>query len=94
MGALRSHPEPESITIYQARRPPQTETGTNVPESLSEAPYLLSVRRAAEYLGRTEKALRHLHERRILTPLRIDGCVFLDRREIDSLVEKARAEAF
>ena len=37
--------------------------------------------------------VRHLYERRILTSLRIDGRVFFDRREIDSLVEKARAEA-
>lgn len=94
MGALRSHTEPEPITTYPQRRPPQTETGNSLPKSLSEAPYLLSVRRAAEYLGRTEKAVRHLYERRILTPLRIDGRVFLDRREIDSLVEKARAEAY
>ena len=94
MGALRSQTEREPITTYPPRRPPQAETGTNLPKSLSEAPYLLSVHKAAEYLGRTEKAVRHLYERRILTPLRIDGRVFLDRREIDSLVEKARAEAY
>lgn len=66
----------------------ETSTGT------AEGPYLLSVRKAAEYLGRTEKAVRHLYERRILTPLRIDGRVFLDRREIDALFEKARAQAY
>jgi hypothetical protein len=53
----------------------------------------MSVRSAAEYLGRTEKAVRHMYERRVLTPLRIDGRVFLDRREIDSLYERARAAA-
>ena len=72
------------------RRPPQRDDGS---KSLP-APYLLSVRTAAEYLGRTEKAVRHLYERRILTPLRIDGRVFLDRREIDALFEKARAQAY
>jgi hypothetical protein len=60
----------------------------------SPHPYLLSVKVAADYLGRTEKAVRHLYERRIITPLRIDGRVFLDRREIDALFEKARAEAY
>jgi len=60
----------------------------------NDGPYLLSVRKAAEYLGRTEKAVRHLYERRILTPLRIDGRVFIDRREIDHLYERARAEAY
>jgi hypothetical protein len=57
-------------------------------------PYLMSVRRTAEYLGRSEKAVRHLYERRILTPLRIDGRVFIDRREIDHKYEQARAQAF
>jgi hypothetical protein len=64
------------------------------PTAFSQGPYLLSVRKAAEYLGRTEKAVRHLYERRILTPLRIDGRVFLDRREIDALFEKARTQAY
>lgn len=94
MGALRSQTGREPITTYPPRRPPQTESGINLPKSPQEAPYLLSVHKAAEYLGRTEKAVRHMYERRILTPLRIDGRVFLDRREIDSLVEKARAEAY
>ena len=94
MGALRSQSKAESFATFPARRPPQAETGANPPKSLSEAPYLLSVHKAAEYLGRTEKAVRHLYERHVLTPLRIDGRVFLDRREIDALVEKARAEAY
>jgi len=72
------------------RRSPQAEAGYGS----NQSPYLLSVRTAAEYLGRTEKAVRHLYERRILTPLRIDGRVFLDRREIDALFEKARAQAY
>jgi hypothetical protein len=59
-----------------------------------DRPYLMSVRRTAEYIGRTEKAVRHLYERRILTPLRIDGRVFIDRREIDAKYDKARAEAY
>ena len=94
MPGLRSKSEVESVTTFPPRRPPQTEAGMYLPKGFPEVPYLLSVRRAAEYLGRTEKAVRHLYERRILTPLRIDGRVFLDRREIDSLVEKARAEAY
>ncbi len=57
-------------------------------------PYLMSVRKTAEYLGRSEKAVRHLYERRILTPLRIDGRVFIDRREIDHKYEYARSQAY
>jgi len=63
-------------------------------ESGRDKPYLMSVRRAAEYLGRSEKAVRHLYERRILTPLRIDGRVFIDRREIDDKYEQARLHAY
>ena len=94
MGALRSRSEAEPQPAFPLRRPPQSENGETLPKSLSQAPYLLTVRKAAEYMSRTEKAIRHLYERRILTPLRIDGRVFLDRREIDSLYEKARAEAY
>jgi hypothetical protein len=63
-------------------------------EGANDRPYLMSVRQAAEYLGRTEKAVRHMYERRILTPLRIDGRVFLDRREIDNKYDRARAESY
>jgi hypothetical protein len=66
---------------------------TEVPAQM-DRPYLMSVRKTAEYIGRTEKAVRHLYERRILTPLRIDGRVFIDRREIDAKYDKARAEAY
>lgn len=63
-------------------------------ETSNDKPYLMSVKRTAEYLGRSEKAVRHLYERRILTPLRIDGRVFIDRREIDSKYEEARLQAY
>jgi hypothetical protein len=63
-------------------------------ENGDDKPYLLSVRKTAEYLGRSEKAVRHLYERRILTPLRIDGRVFIDRREIDHKYEQARSQAY
>ena len=66
---------------------------TQVPQQV-DRPYLMSVRKTAEYIGRTEKAVRHMYERRILTPLRIDGRVFIDRREIDAKYDKARAEAY
>jgi len=62
-------------------------------ESGDNQPYLMSVRKTAEYLGRSEKAVRHLYERRVLTPLRIDGRVFIDRREIDHKYEQARSQA-
>ena len=63
-------------------------------ENGNNKPYLMSVRKTAEYLCRSEKAVRHLYERRILTPLRIDGRVFIDRREIDQKIEEARLHAY
>jgi hypothetical protein len=54
---------------------------------------LLSVRNAANYIDRTEKAIRHMYERGVLTPIRIDGRVYIDPREIELLIEKAKREA-
>lgn len=81
-----------SVPSPTPRHPVQVEVSPTAPGPQA-APYLMSVRSAARYLGRTEKAVRHMYERRVLTPLRIDGRVFLDRREIDSLYEIARAAA-
>jgi hypothetical protein len=64
------------------------------PGSGHDKPYLMSVKRTAEYIGRTEKAVRHLYEKGIFTPLRIDGRVFIDRREVDEKFERARADAY
>lgn len=48
-------------------------------------PYLMTVRETAEYIRRSERAVRHLYERGKLTPLRgLDGRVHIDRREIDA----------
>ena len=68
--------------------------GVTIGPTQIDRPYLMSVRKTAEYIGRTEKAVRHMYERRILTPLRIDGRVFIDRREIDAKYDKARVEAY
>ena len=54
---------------------------------------LLTVKQAAVRMGRTEKAIRHLYERGTLTPIRIDGRVQIDPKEIESLVERARIAA-
>jgi hypothetical protein len=54
---------------------------------------LLIVKQTAQLLGRTEKAIRRLYEKRILTPIRIDGRVQIEAHEIEVLIEKARREA-
>ena len=54
---------------------------------------LLTIKKAAVYMDRTEKAIRHLYERGTLTPIRIDGRVQIDPTEIDELIAKAKQSA-
>ena len=60
---------------------------------MNEPQMLLTVKQTAQRLGRTEKAIRRLYEKRILTPIRIDGRVQIEAHEIECLIEKAKREA-
>jgi excisionase family DNA binding protein len=59
--------------------------------SATLAPRLLSVADAARYLGRTEKSIRHLVQRRKLTSIRGDGRVMFDRCDLDAWIQRNRA---
>lgn len=48
---------------------------------------LLDVNGAAEYIGRTPSALRHLIANRKITCVRRDGRVQLDRQDLDNWLE-------
>lgn len=54
-------------------------------------PRLLTVAEAARYLGRTEKSIRHLTQRRKLSSIRGDGRVMFDRIDLDAWIERHRA---
>lgn len=54
-------------------------------------PRLLSVADAARYLGRTEKSIRHLVQRRKLSSIRGDGRVMFDRGDLDAWIQRNRA---
>jgi excisionase family DNA binding protein len=54
------------------------------------APRLLSIAQAAIYLGRTEKAVRHLIARAELPVVRHGRRVHLDRAEIDRWIERLK----
>jgi hypothetical protein len=75
-------------------RPVQTVESDSTMKSKTQryngiTPYLMTVRETAEYIRRSEKAVRHLYERGKLTPLRgLDGRVHIDRREIDAKYNK------
>ncbi len=56
-------------------------------------PRLMTVKQAAAYMGRTEKAIRRLYERGTLTPIRIDARVQIDPRQIDALAADALRNA-
>ncbi len=51
-------------------------------------PRLLTVRQAAEYLGRTQKATRHLVSVGGLPCVRSDNRVHLDIRDLDAWIEQ------
>ena len=51
---------------------------------------LLSVREAAQYLGRTEKSIRHLVGRRKLRSVRADGRVMLDLSDLEAWINMNR----
>lgn len=63
----------------------------NQVQSTAIAPRLLTVADAARYLGRTEKSIRHLVQRRKLASIRGDGRVMFDRIDLDAWIKRNRA---
>ena len=59
-------------------------------EGINIARRLINVREAAEYLGRTEKSVRHLVGRRKLRSVRADGRVMLDLSDLDAWITMNR----
>jgi hypothetical protein len=51
---------------------------------------LVNVREAAQYIGRTEKSVRHLVGRRKLRCIRADGRVMLDLIDLDAWITMNR----
>jgi excisionase family DNA binding protein len=60
---------------------------------LSQDSRLLSVREAAEYLGRTEKSLRHMIANSIIPAVREGTRVQLDRSDLDRWIEMRKSTA-
>ena len=53
-------------------------------------PRLLTVAQAAEYLGRTESAVRQLIHKRRLPVIRFDRKIRIDIRDLDHMIEEYR----
>ena len=50
---------------------------------------VLSIEQAANYLGRTEKAVRHLISKGIIPATKLDGKIQIDRKQLDQLIDGA-----
>ena len=48
---------------------------------------LMNIKTAAEYIGRSPAALRHLIAKRVLPSVRRDNRVYCDRKDLDSWIE-------
>jgi excisionase family DNA binding protein len=51
---------------------------------------LLTIADAARYLGRTKAGINHLIHEGTLPTVRLDRRVFLDRKDLDALIEKTK----
>ncbi|MBZ5620063.1 MAG: helix-turn-helix domain-containing protein [Acidobacteriia bacterium] len=58
--------------------------------SSSPQPRLLSVQRAAEYMGRSAHSIRHLCSSGKLPVVRLDGRIFLDREDLDQIITDSK----
>jgi excisionase family DNA binding protein len=58
----------------------------------TEQPRLLSVAEAATYLGRTQKALRHMVANGVIPAVREGSRVHLDRADLDHWVEMRKVQ--
>jgi len=54
---------------------------------------LYTVDQAAIYLGRTKESVHHLISGGRLPTVRIDRRVFLDKKELDQLIEESKVDA-
>jgi hypothetical protein len=52
---------------------------------------IIGVREAAQYLGRTEKSIRHLVQRRKLRCIRADGRVMFDLVDLNAWIDMNRS---
>ncbi len=50
-------------------------------------PRLLSVRQAAEYIGRSEDAIRRLEAKKVIPGVRGDGRLQFDRKDLDAWID-------
>lgn len=61
---------------------------TDTGRTLSVVPRLLNVPQAAVYLGRSEKAVRHLISKREFPAVRAGSRLQLDKEDIDKWIER------
>lgn len=52
---------------------------------------LFSIKDAAEYLDRSQHAIRHLISKKTLPAVRLDGRVYVDREDLDRLIAMSKS---
>lgn len=62
-----------------------------IPDQRKIEPRLLTVEQAAEYIGRSEQAVRHLIFQRDIPVVRTGRCVRIDRKDLDRWIENCKA---
>ncbi len=67
--------------------------GARLNEAASPMPRLLTVEQAAEYLGRSAHSVRHLIRAGRLPVVRLDDRLYLDRKDLDRVIEEAKGVA-
>jgi excisionase family DNA binding protein len=80
----------ELVQRIKAKLQTELETRAARPQSNVE-PRLLTAKQAAEYIGRSEQAVRHLIFQRDLPVVRNGRCVRLDRKDLDRWIENYKA---
>ena len=60
------------------------------PQRRAESSRLVTVEQAALYLGRTKAAVQHLIAEKIIPVVRLDKRIFIDRSDLDRLIEQSK----
>jgi excisionase family DNA binding protein len=86
-----SHAHPVLDSLVAAFADAVVERMTSARQTSSSPARLMSVAQAAEYLGRTADAMKHLISEGSLRTVRSDRRVFLDRLDLDRWIDEHKA---
>lgn len=68
----------------------QIKAATKPPSSRDDGARLLTVKQAAQYINRTESAMRQILAKRIIPVIRFDRLIRIDRADLDRFIDDNR----